>query len=235
MKTILKPNFGRIHKKDAWKESWYAFVPYQTHFGELCGFADDIVEPGQGFGMHPHQNMEITTILISGSQAHKDNTGSEGTINENSVQTMSAGTGIMHSEFNASQTESFHSYQIWVYPKLQNVKPRHQKFSYNPEDKLNKILLTLSPDARNNSALINQDAFFSVSKFEKNISLDYKMNMKGNGVYIHCAAGQVEIDGNVLGAGDAIGIYETELIQIKSYDNSDLIFVEVPLVNGVKL
>lgn len=104
MKTIIKSSTSRIHKKDAWKESWYAFVPYQTNFGELCGFADDIVEAGQGFGMHPHQNMEITTILISGSQAHKDNTGSEGIINENSVQTMSAGIGIMHSEFNASQT-----------------------------------------------------------------------------------------------------------------------------------
>ena len=115
MKSILKLGSKRIHKKDAWKESWYAFVPYQTNFGELCGFADDIVEAGQGFGMHPHQNMEITTILISGSQAHKDNTGGEGIINENSVQTMSAGTGIMHSEFNASQTESFTNNDGTVY------------------------------------------------------------------------------------------------------------------------
>ncbi len=234
MKIILKPSNSRIHKKDAWKESWYAFVPHQTNFGELCGFADDIVEAGQGFGMHPHQNMEITTILISGSQAHKDNTGSEGTINENSVQTMSAGTGIVHSEFNASQTESFHSYQIWVYPKLQNVKPRHEKFSYKPEDKLNKILLALSPDGRNNSALINQDAFFSVTRLDKDISIEYKMNMNRNGVYIHCAKGKVELAGNILEAGDAIGIYETELIQINCFDNSELVFVEVPMEKGIQ-
>lgn len=233
MKTFLKPSNSRIHKKDAWKESWYAFVPHQTHFGELCGFADDIVEAGQGFGMHPHQNMEIATILISGSQAHKDNTGSEGTMNENSVQIMSAGTGIMHSEFNTSQTESFHSYQIWVYPKLQNVKPRHQKFSYKPEDKLNKILLALSPDGRNNTAMINQDAFFSVSKIEKNASIIYKMNMNENGVYIHCTIGKVEVGGNILEAGDAIGIFETDRIQINCYNNSELVFVEVPMAKGI--
>jgi redox-sensitive bicupin YhaK (pirin superfamily) len=179
--------------------------------------------------------MEITTILISGSQAHKDNTGSEGIINENSVQTMSAGTGIIHSEFNASQTESFHSYQIWVYPKLQNVKPRHEKFSYKAEDKLNKILLTLSPDGRNNTAIINQDAFFSVSNIEKNFSVHYNMNLNGNGVYIHCAKGKVEIEGNILMPGDAIGIYETEKIHINCHENSELVFVEVPMERGIQL
>ena len=234
MKTFLKLGSSRLHKKDAWKESWYAFVPYQTHFGELCGFADDIVEAGQGFGMHPHQNMEICTILISGSQAHKDDTGSEGIITENSVQTMSAGTGIMHSEFNASQIESFHSYQIWVYPKVQNVKPRHQKFSYEPQDKLNKILLTLSPDGRSHSALINQDAFFSVSKIEKINLLTYHMNMNGNGVYIHCSSGKVEIEGHVLGPGDALGVYETTFIQLKALDTAELIFVEVPMEKGIQ-
>jgi len=135
MKFLHKPNEDRMHKKDAWKTSAYAFVPMQTHFGELCGFADDIVNAGQGFGMHPHQNMEISTIVVSGSQAHKDNTGSEGIVDANCVQTMSAGVGIVHSEFNASKTEPFHSYQIWVYPKLMDVKPRHEKFSYQPEDK----------------------------------------------------------------------------------------------------
>lgn len=224
-----------MHKKDAWKESWYAFVPYQTNFGDLCGFADDIVEAGQGFGMHPHQNMEISTILVSGAQAHKDNTGSEGVIDENSVQTMSAGTGIMHSEFNASQTESFHSYQIWVYPKTQDVKPRHQKFTYKPEDKLNKILLALSPDQRNNTALINQDAFFSISTIEKSISVDYKMNLTGNGVYIHCAKGSIQIGVETLNEGDAIGVYETNLIHITSLQDSELVFVEVPLTKGIKL
>lgn len=234
MKFILRNNTDRIQKQDTWKKSAYAFVPYQTNFGELCGFADDIVEAAQGFGMHPHQNMEISTIVISGSQIHKDNTGNEGIINENCVQTMSAGTGIMHSEFNASKTESFHSFQIWVYPKKENVTPRHEKFSYQAEDKLNKILLTLSPDGRNGTALINQDAFFSVSKMEKGNSVAYKLNVKGHGVYAHCARGSIEIDNKTLVAGDAIGIYETEFFSIKSLEDAELIFVEVPMHRGIK-
>lgn len=234
MKSLLKRNSDRIYKKDAWKESRYAFVPYQTHFGELCGFADDIVEGGQGFGMHPHQNMEISTILISGSQAHKDNTGGEGILHENAIQTMSAGTGIMHSEFNASQTLPFHSYQIWVYPKIQNVKPRHEKFTYQPQDKLNRILLTLSPDGRNGTAKINQDAFFSVSKIDTSLTLEYKINLPGNGVYIHCAIGKVKINDEILHAGDAVGIDETDLITLNAIEDSELVFVEVPLTRGIK-
>lgn len=234
MKLILKRNNDRIHKKDAWKESWYAFVPYQTNFGELCGFADDIVNAGEGFGMHPHKNMEISTIVISGLQAHRDDTGSEGIVNENSVQTMSAGTGIMHSEFNASANQSFHSYQIWVYPAKENVKPRHEKFSYQPVDKLNKVLLALSPDRRNGTALINQDSFFSVLKLEKENSVDYKMNLENNGVYIHCAEGSVEIEGNLLQSGDAIGVYETDGVTIKASNDAELIFVEVPMKRKLK-
>lgn len=233
MKFVLRRNVDRIHKQDEWKKSAYAFVPYQTNFGELCGFADDVVEPGQGFGMHPHQNMEISTIVISGSQAHKDNTGSEGIINENCVQTMSAGTGIMHSEFNASKTESFHSFQIWVYPKEENVKPRHEKFSYQAGDKLNKVLLTLSPDGRNGTALINQDAFFSVSKLSKGNSIAYQMNLKGNGVYVHCATGSIEIDKNKLSTGDAIGIYEADSFSITSIEDAELIIVEVAMNRGI--
>lgn len=235
MKSILRNSKDRIHKRDPWKKSAYAFVPYQTHFGELCGFADDVVEAGQGFGMHPHQNMEISTIVIAGSQAHKDNTGSEGIINQNCVQTMSAGTGIMHSEFNASQTESFHSFQIWVYPKTENVKPRHEKFSYQPQDKLNQVLLALSPDGRKGTAVINQDAFFSVSKLENGNSVTYKMNLKNNGVYVHCATGSTEINNNKLDAGDAIGIYETDQFSITSLEDAELVFVEVPMKKGIKI
>jgi len=210
-------------------------VPYQTNFGALCGFADDIVAAGKGFDMHPHQNMEITTILISGAQAHKDNTGAEGIIDINSLQTMSAGKGIMHSEFNASKTATFHSYQIWVYPKIKDVAPRHGKFSFEPYDKLNKILLGISPDGRNGSTTINQDAFFSVSNIEKDIVIEYKMNLENNGIYIHCASGSVEIEGYIMAAGDALGIYETDLINIKAIENSELIFVEVPMKLGIML
>ncbi len=235
MKYLYRPDTDRIHKTDAWKKSAYAFVPNQTNFGELCGFADDIVNGGQGFGMHSHQNMEITTILIEGSQAHKDNTGSEGIIDMKSVQTMSAGTGISHSEFNASKTSPFHSYQIWVYPKAINVKPRHETFTYQPEDKHNKILLALSPDKRSNSALINQDSFFSIASLDKETAIEYKMNLKGNGVYIHCAKGKITIEDYHLNEGDALGIYETDSVKINVEENTELVFVEVPMQRGINI
>jgi quercetin 2,3-dioxygenase len=235
MKFLHRPNESRFHKQDTWKTSAYAFVPNQTNFGELCGFADDVVNGGEGFGMHPHQNMEISTILVAGSQAHKDNTGSEGIIHPNSIQTMSAGTGIMHSEFNASKTEAFHSYQIWVYPKELNVQPRHETFTYQPKDKLNTILLALSPDRRNNSALINQDAFFSVSHIEKDTTLEYTMNLRGNGVYIHCVSGIIAIEENTLNVGDALGVYETDFFTIKALEHTELIFVEVPMHRGITI
>lgn len=235
MKFLHRPNQDRWHKQDEWKKSAYAFVPHQTNFGELCGFADDVVAAGKGFGMHPHQNMEISTIVIDGVQAHRDDTGSEGIVDRNCIQTMSAGTGIMHSEYNASKTESFHSYQIWVYPKKMNVNPRHEKFSYEPEAKHNKILLTLSPDKRNGTALINQNAFFSVSSIDANNDVVYEMNLKGNGVYIHCAMGNVLIENFMLQEGDALGIYETDIVIIKGVQLAELIFVEVPMLRGVKV
>jgi redox-sensitive bicupin YhaK (pirin superfamily) len=235
MKFLHRPNLERIHKQDAWKTSAYAFVPYQTNFGELCGFADDVVQAAQGFGMHPHQNMEITTIMVHGKQQHKDNLGNEGYIDEHSVQTMSAGSGIMHSEFNASATESFHSYQIWVYPKQMNVKPRHEKFSYSSEQKLNRVLLAISPDGRFGSASTNQDAFFSLTELENDRSIEYKMNLPQNGVYIHCTKGKIKIDNFILTNGDALGVYAASAFKIEALENSQLVFVEVPMHRGINV
>jgi quercetin 2,3-dioxygenase len=235
MKVILRTNDSRIHRQDSWKKSAYAFVPYQTHFGELCGFADDIVEPGKGFGMHGHKNMEISTVVIRGAQAHRDNTGNTSMTEAYAVQTMSAGTGIIHSEFNASDTEPFHSFQVWVYPKKENLSPRYEKFEYLPEYKLNKVLLAITPDRRNGSAFINQDAFFSITRLEKGKAVSYSVNLKDNGVYIHCAEGSVQIDNYTLETGDALGVYETASVSVLAHADSELLFVEVPMDRGIKL
>lgn len=235
MKTLFRPSEFRLHKQDAWKKSAYAFVPYQTNFGALCGFADDVVQAGKGFGMHPHENMEISTIVLKGAQAHRDNTGSEGIIDTQTVQTMSAGTGIMHSEYNNSPTETFWSFQIWVYPKEMNVLPRHEKFTFQPHDKLNKVLLALSPDRRQGSAFINQDAFFSLCTLEAGKEISYSMYLPTNGVYVHCAEGEIKIGDFSLKAGDAIGIYDTQTFDIVASSSAELIFVEVPMEWGVKV
>jgi len=114
VKTLYRPESARIHRADDWKTSAYAFVPYETHFGELCGFADDVVAPGRGLGMHPHRAMEISTLMLSGAQRQRDTVSRGSLPTSNAVQTTSAGSGIQHSEVNASDTAPFHSLQIWV-------------------------------------------------------------------------------------------------------------------------
>jgi len=235
METLLRPSEARIHRTDDWKTSAYAFVPYQTHFGELCGFADDVVAPGQGFGMHPHRDMEISTVMLAGAQRHRDSTGATFLVDEHSVQTMSAGTGILHSEFNASSTEPFHSYQIWVYPKQRGGAPRHEAFAYRPEDERNRFLLALSPDRREGSALIGQDAFFSIAAFDAGKGGHYALHGAGQGVYVHCARGEVRVAGHRLGAGDAIGVWATDACAVEAITATELVLVEVPMARGVRV
>lgn len=234
MKTLWRPDAHRMHRTDAWKTSSYAFVPFETHFGELCGFADDVVAAGHGFGMHPHREMEISTILLAGSQRHRDSTGGTLLLEPNAVQTMSAGTGIEHSERNASTTEPFHSFQIWVYPRQAGGAPRYDTFSHSSADKQNRLLLALSPDRREGSALIGQDAFFSVSALTTGTTLRAPVRVPGNGVYVHCARGSVRVEGQRLGPGDALGVWEISDLTLEALEASELILVEVPMRRGVK-
>jgi redox-sensitive bicupin YhaK (pirin superfamily) len=235
MQTLLRPSTARIHRWDDWKTSAYAFVPYQTCFGELCGFADDVVAPGRGFGMHPHQDMEINTVMLVGAQRHRDSTGSTILIDAHDVQTMSAGTGILHSEVNASSTEPFHSYQIWVYPKHRGVAPRHEAFRPRADAARNRFVLALSPDRREGSALIGQDAFLSRAVFDAGKGGRYPLHGAGQGVYVHCARGEVTVAGHRLAAGDAIGVWETEACTVEAIAAAELVLVEVPMTRGVRV
>lgn len=140
---------------------------------------------------------------------------------------MSAGTGIYHSEFNASLTEPFRSFQIWVMPEKTSAEPRHEVFHYKPEDKTDKVLTAISPDRRNNSVFINQQAFFSLSKVTAGKQLTYEFNKPDHGVYVHVVDGKISIEGNMLHAGDAIGIWERAKVMVEAPMEAELIFVEV--------
>ncbi|HEX2569069.1 MAG TPA: pirin family protein [Polyangia bacterium] len=233
MQTLLRRNADRLHRRDAWKTSAYAFVPFTTHFGELCGFADDVVAPGQGFGLHPHRDMEISTVVLRGAQHHTDSTGAVHVVGANAVQTMSAGTGIRHSEVNASATEPFHSFQIWIYPKALGAEPRHAQFTYAPGDKRNRVLLALSPDGRDGTARIGQDAFLSVARLDPGVASTYALHLPGNGVYVHCASGEVVVAGHRLGPGDAAGASATGQVAIEAAAEAELVLVEVPMARGI--
>lgn len=235
MKTLHRPDADRIHRADSWKTSAYSFVPYQTNFGAMCGLADDLVAPGKGFGMHPHRDMEISTIIVRGAQRHRDTTGATHVLGLNEVQTMSAGDGIAHSEENASETEPFRSFQLWVYPRASGGAPRHETFRYAPESKRNRFLLALSPDRREGSALIGQDAFVSVATIEQGAACPYAMRSEHDGAYVHCIEGEVSIAGHRLGPGDAIGLWETDSFEVLGAQRAELLVVEVSMRRGVRV
>lgn len=234
MEKVIHKADSRGHANHGWLDAHHSFSfanyynPERTRFGVLRVLNDDIVQPGEGFGTHPHDNMEIVTIPLKGELAHKDSTGNKEVIHPNEVQIMSAGSGLTHSEFNNSKTDEVNLLQIWVFPKEKNIKPRYDQKVFEPSGRLNKIQTLVSP--KDESALwINQDAYFSRANLEKGKEVDYELNTKKNGVYIFVIEGKIEIDGDMLSRRDAIGIQETERIKIKAEDNSEVLIIEIPL------
>lgn len=191
---------------------------------------DDIVAPGKGFGMHPHDNMEIITIPLTGSLEHKDNMGNGEVIRSGDVQLMSAGTGVFHSEFNPSQDEAVSLFQIWIFPKLKNVKPRYDQKTFDVSDRINKLQTLVQPGPTDKGLWIYQDAWLSMGKFDTGSKSDYTINRKGNGAYVMVVTGSFEIDGHTLNKRDAIGIWNTDKFSFTSNEEgSELLIIEVPM------
>ena len=161
MKTIFYPANERGYVNHGWLEARHSFSfgsyynPTKTHFGVLRVLNDDIVQGGEGFGAHPHDNMEIITIPLKGALAHSDNTGRSEVINLGDVQMMSAGTGIVHSEYNASETDPVNLLQIWLFPKVRNVQPKYQQITFGKNDFDDKLKVVISPDESENVLSLN--------------------------------------------------------------------------------
>ncbi len=190
---------------------------------------DDIISAGKGFGMHPHENMEIVTIPLQGILEHKDNMGNTGRIGYGEIQAMSAGTGVMHSEYNPSKTDETRLFQIWVFPKKKNIEPRYEQRSFSPEERKNKFQVIVSPERAEKTMWINQDAFFSLGSFEKETETSYQIKRNGNGLYLMVIEGKISIAGRVLEKRDAIGITDFESVQIKANEYTELLGIEVPM------
>ena len=235
MKTIFHPAKDRGHANFGWLDSNHSFSfgqwynPEKVHFGALRVLNDDIVTGGAGFGTHPHDNMEIISIPISGSIAHKDSTGTDGIIETGDVQIMSAGKGIRHSEYNASKNDSVNFLQIWVLPKLANIQPRYDQKKFSETDRTNKWQVVVSPDEKEGGVWINQDARFSLSLLQAGKELEYSNTFKGNGVYLFVIDGEVEAAGQKLDKKDAAGISETDRFTIKANKDSKILAIEVPM------
>jgi quercetin 2,3-dioxygenase len=235
MKTVIHRSEDRGAADHGWLKARHSFSfgsyynPAKTHFGTLRVLNDDSIAAGKGFGSHPHENMEIVTIPLEGDLAHQDNMGNKSVIRKNDVQIMSAGSGVVHSEFNNSKSEYVKLLQIWVFPKIEDVKPRYEQKTYKPEDRKNKFQVVVSPDTNDGGVWINQDAYFSLGDFEKGRDVSYKIRKQGNGIYIFILEGSAEINGEKLNRRDAIGISNIEKMDIKFNENTELLIIEIPM------
>jgi quercetin 2,3-dioxygenase len=237
MKTILYPAKERGHANHGWLDSHFSFSfseyydASKIHFGALRVLNDDFIAGGGGFGMHPHENMEIVTIPLEGKLAHKDSTGNEGIIQKGDVQIMSAGTGLRHSEYNASSTEAAKLLQIWVFPKINNIKPVYGQRTFDIKERKNKWQVVVSPGSGEQALNINQDARFSLVDLEAGKSVDYVMNWKNSGLYLFVIEGEISADGQKLSRRDAIGITESDQTNIKAVVDAQLLAIEIPLLS----
>jgi len=236
MEKIYYSATERGHNDIGWLKANFSFSfgpyynPDKVHFGVLRVLNDDIIAGGKGFGTHPHDNMEIITIPLSGALEHKDSMGNIGVIQSGEVQVMSAGTGVTHSEYNHSKTEAANTLQIWLFPKERNIKPRYDQKNFSDILKLNQLTTLISPEKNNDTLWINQDATFSMGDFEPGQTVKYDIKIPGNGVYVFVIDGAVSIDNTSLNKKDALGVYNTNSIIIETEAKSRLLLMEVPML-----
>jgi redox-sensitive bicupin YhaK (pirin superfamily) len=236
MKTIIHKSENRGIADYGWLYGRHSFSfaeyydPKKIHFGKLRVLNDDIIQPGKGFGMHPHENMEIISIPIYGSIEHKDNMGNGSIIKPNEIQIMSAGTGIMHSENNPSKIDEGNFLQIWIFPEINDINPRYDQMEFNEVDLKNQFKLLVTPEKNiENTVWINQKAFLSLGTFENDFITNYPINISGNGVYIFVIEGSIQIENEILNKRDAIGISEIDNVNILAKENSKVLLIEVPM------
>lgn len=235
MKKIIHKAGSRGHFDYGWLKTNYSFSfsnyydPERINFGMLRVLNDDIIEGGQGFGTHPHNDMEIVTVPLEGALAHKDSTGSEGVIYPDEIQVMSAGTGIQHSEYNHLSNGTTKLLQLWIFPDKKGHEPRYKQKFFDSDERKNKLQYIVTPEKKDDNLWLNQDAYLSLTDLEKNKFLEYKIHSKGNGVYLFLIDGEILVDDESLLKRDGIGIWETDEFSMTANENSRVLFIEVPM------
>ncbi len=233
--TVLHKADSRGHADQGWLNAYHSFSfaswynPDRVQFGMLRVLNDDTVAAGMGFGTHPHDNMEIITIPLEGDLAHKDSMGNAATIKTGDVQVMSAGTGIQHSEFNPNHDQHTKLFQIWVFPKYRNVTPRYQQITLDAAEQKNNFAQILSPTAEDAGVWIYQDAWFYLADFDADFSKKLTLKKEGNGFYIMNIEGEIEVNGERLEKRDALGLWDTNEIEIKATTNAKFLVMEIPM------
>ncbi|MCJ7715051.1 MAG: pirin family protein [Anaerolineales bacterium] len=235
MKSVLHKADTRGRANHGWLDSYHTFSfanyhnPERMHFGVLRVLNDDRVAAGQGFGTHPHDNMEIISIPLEGDLEHRDSMGNVAVIKKGDVQVMSAGTGITHSEYNKNSDQEVKFLQIWVFPNKKGVDPRYDQISLKEIQKENQFYQVLSPNKEDQGVWIHQEAWFHLGELTRNASTSYSFKKESNGVYAFVLQGEVEIEEQYLETRDGFGIWDTKEIQVKALSQSRVLLMEVPM------
>ncbi len=230
---VLRPSKERGHYKNAWLDSYHTFSfgsyhdPDHLQFGALRVINQDVIDVDRGFDFHGHKDMEIFTYVLSGTLEHQDNMGNKEKIRPGEVQIMSAGTGVLHSEYNPSSDEKVELLQIWVIPDQFGIAPRYAQKKFSENEKLNHFKLIISPDEEGESLKIFQKAWVWSSLFSSGFEKSFPIQ-KGKKLWLHMASGEIEVDGQKLVKGDGLAVQDQELINIKGLaTKSEFIILEL--------
>jgi len=236
MKTVLHTANSRGHANHGWLDSYHTFSfanyydPQRIHFGALRVLNDDTVAPAMGFGTHPHSNMEIVSIPLSGDLEHKDSMATVSVIQQGDIQVMSAGTGVTHSEKNKNNDQEVKFLQIWILPDQQNVTPRYDQIKTKDLIKENELSQILSPNANDQGVWIHQEAWFHMGYLSKGWKGTYQLKGGNHGVYAFVLKGQLTIENQALKERDGFGVWNTKEITISVEGEAQLLLMEVPMV-----
>ncbi len=217
----------RGHADHGWLNTYYTFSfadyynPRQMGFRALRVMNEDRVQPGQGFGMHGHRDMEIVTYVLNGSLQHKDSMGNGSAIRAGELQRMTAGTGVRHSEFNDSSAEPVHLYQIWLLPERNGLKPEYEQRRFSEAEKQGRFCLVASPEGEDGSLTIHQDARIYLANVEKGTALNHALQ-SGRYAWLQILRGKVALNGHMLSAGDGAAVSEEKILEVAGQEDSEL-------------
>jgi len=231
--TELRRATDRGHANHGWLDSWHSFSfadyhdPAHMGFGPLRVINEDRVQPGMGFGTHGHRDMEIISYVLEGALEHKDSMGNGSVIRPGNVQRMSAGTGVRHSEYNPSASEGVHFLQIWIEPAERSVAPGYEEKNFDTASKRGRLRLIASPDGREGSVTIHQDALVYTALLDGAETATQSL-APGRRLYVHVARGEVTANGQKLLAGDALKATGASVVRLEAGRNSEVIVFDLP-------
>ncbi len=228
----IRRSADRGHVDHGWLNTYHTFSfgsyrdPAHTHFRALRVINEDFVAPGQGFGTHPHENMEIVTYVLEGALEHKDSMGNGEVLRPGEFQRMSAGTGITHSEFNPSPNEPVHLYQIWLFPERKGIEPSYEQKRFAEEERYNQLRLVASPDAAQSSLLIHQDARIYLSSLDSGAKISHEL-ANDRHAWLQVLRGSVSVNGQELQTSDAATVSDEIRLAIEATDDAEIMLFDL--------